>query len=367
MLVDAYFSATKIRWVFNQFPEIAQRAKNNEIAFGTIDTWLLWNLTNGQSHITDHTNASRTLLYNIHEQNWDSQLLDYFDIPSAILPDIAPSANLFGHTEPGLLCESSIGIYGMAGDQQAALFGQGCVNPGEVKNTYGTGCFMLMNLGEQAVDSQNGLLTTIACGHDGRPVYALEGSVFMAGACVQWLRDEMQMIERASETQTIAEQLADCEGVYVVPAFTGLGAPHWDMSARAAILGLTRGTGRKHVIRATLEAIAYQVTDVLRLMEQESDTNISVLKVDGGACANDFLMQFQADMLDMEIVRPKMVDSTALGAALLAGIGCGLWQAGQWPESLSVVERRFRSKMEHPKREKFYSGWSKAVETIKQH
>jgi glycerol kinase len=361
LVVDAYFSATKIKWIFDQFPDIKQQAKQGNIGFGTIDSWLIWNLTGGTSHVTDHTNASRTMLYNIHDQSWDEELLAFFDIPAEVLPKIQASASDFGLTEPGLLGEKSIPINGVAGDQQSALFGQGCVAPGNVKNTYGTGCFMLMHTGDKAIASNNGLLTTIACGASGQPAYALEGSVFMAGAAVQWLRDEMELITKASQTQAIAESIEDTSGVYVVPAFTGLGAPHWDMEARGCIVGLTRGSGKKQIIRATLEAIAYQTKDVLKLMEDESGIKILTLKVDGGACANDFLMQFQADILDLEIIRPQNVDSTALGAALLAGIGAGVWQADDLPSGLKAVERRFAPVMTAQLRDEKHAGWIAAL------
>jgi glycerol kinase len=365
LVVDAYFSATKIKWIFDQYPAIKQQAKNGNIAFGTIDSWLIWNLTGGQAHVTDHTNASRTMLYNIHDQDWDQELLSFFNIPESILPRIQNSASAFGTTKAGLLGAGSITINGVAGDQQAALFGQGCVTPGTVKNTYGTGCFMLMHTGDNAVASQNGLLTTIACSASGTPAYALEGSVFMAGAAVQWLRDEMQLIEKASETQAIAESIPDTSGVYVVPAFTGLGAPYWDMEARGAIVGLTRGSGKKQIIRATLEAIAYQTNDVLSLMEQQSGVKVASLKVDGGACANDFLMQFQADLLDVDIIRPKNVDSTALGAALLAGINVGFWSADNLPEGLKTTDRQFNPDMEVAVRQEKCDGWRLAIDKVR--
>lgn len=365
LVVDAYFSAGKIKWLFDNHPDIKQRAQNGELAFGTIDSWLIWNLTGGQSHVTDHTNASRTMLYNIHQQDWDDELLNYFDIPQSILPKIQASASHFGQTEQQLIADKAIAITGVAGDQQAALFGQGCVDSGQMKNTYGTGCFMLMNTAGKAVASKNGLLTTIACGPAGEPCYALEGSVFMAGAAVQWLRDELQIIEKAQETQAIAESIEDTSGVYVVPAFTGLGAPHWDMQARGAILGLTRGAGRKQIVRATLEAIAYQVTDVLKLMERESGVTAQSLRVDGGACANNFLMQFQADMINVEVVRPQNVESTAIGAALLAGIGCGIWQANALPTQFANIEQVFKPAMTDSQRKEKLNGWQSAISKVK--
>ncbi len=364
LVVDAYFSASKIKWLFDQHPDIKQQAQAGNLAFGTIDSWLIWQLTGGKSHVTDHTNASRTMLYNIHDQSWDDELLTFFDIPPAILPSIQTSASDFGSTKSGLLGDVSITINGVAGDQQAALFGQGCTAPGSVKNTYGTGCFMLMHTGETAVASKNGLLTTLACDPSGQPAYALEGSVFMAGAAVQWLRDEMELITKASETEAIARSIPDTAGVYVVPAFTGLGAPHWNMQARAAILGLTRGAGKKHIIRATLEGIVYQVNDVLQLMMQESGVSLSALKVDGGACANDFLMQFQADILNIELIRPQNVDSTALGAALLAGIGSGFWQADDLPQGVTAVDKCFNPMMDHASRQQKCAGWTAAVKRV---
>ncbi|MCJ8268766.1 MAG: FGGY-family carbohydrate kinase, partial [Psychrosphaera sp.] len=300
-----------------------------------------------------------------HDQYRDQELLSFFDIPESILPRIQNSASAFGSTEAGLLGPQSITINGVAGDQQAALFGQGCVTPGAVKNTYGTGCFMLMHTGNTAVASHNGLLTTIACSASGTPAYALEGSVFMAGAAVQWLRDEMQLIEKASETQAIAESIPHTSGVYVVPAFTGLGAPYWDMEARGAIVGLTRGSGKKQIIRATLEAIAYQTNDVLSLMEQESGVKVVSLKVDGGACANNFLMQFQADLLDINIIRPKNVDSTALGAALLAGINSGFWSFDNLPQGLKTTDRQFNPDMKDDVRQAKCEGWRLAINKVK--
>lgn len=362
---DPYFSASKVLWLFEQYPDIKQQADNGELLFGTIDTWLIWQLTGGQSHVTDHTNASRTLMYNINTQSWDDELLAIYAINKAILPQINPSSSHFGQTVSGLISDQPINIHGVAGDQQAALFGQGCTTAGMVKNTYGTGCFMLMNTGNKAVPSANGLLTTMACGASGQPAYALEGSVFMAGAAVQWLRDEMELIKKASETAAIAESIDSTDGVYLVPAFTGLGAPYWDSQARGTIVGLTRGSGKKHIVRATLEAIAYQATDVLRLMVKESGVKISQLKVDGGACANNFLMQFQADMLDVELIRPTNVDSTAIGAAMLAAIGCSIWPAGKMPEKLAQMSASFTASIDDKQREALYSGWLKAVEKAK--
>ncbi len=367
LVVDAYFSATKVRWLFDTYPEIAQQAKVGKLAFGTIDSWLIWQLSGGKAHVTDHTNASRTMLYNIHQQSWDQELLAFFDIPQAILPSIQDSASHFASTDPALFEGAEIAITGVAGDQQAALFGQGNTSEGQMKNTYGTGCFMLMHTGDKAVSSDNGLLTTMACDENGAPAYALEGSVFMAGAAVQWLRDELQIIDNAQQTQAIAESIEDTAGVYVVPAFTGLGAPHWDMQARGAILGLTRGAGRKHIVRATLESIAYQVNDVLTLMAQESNVRPLTLKVDGGACANDFLMQFQADILGVEVLRPTNIESTAIGAALLAGIGCNLWQAQHLPQQFRQVDKTFAPNMNNDVKEQKLQGWQQAVNQVKHH
>ena len=363
--LDPYFSATKIIWLLENVDNLKSACDTGNILFGTIDTWLIWQLTGGKTHATDHTNASRTMLYNIHQQAWDNELLTTFDIPSNILPQIKNSADDYGFTQEGIVADQAIAIHGVAGDQQAALFGQGCIEAGQVKNTYGTGCFMLMHTGDKPVHSDNGLLTTIACDQNGKPQYALEGSVFMAGAAVQWLRDEMQLVEKASQTQAIAESITDTQGVYLVPAFTGLGAPHWDANARGTIVGLTRGSGRKQIIRATLEAIAYQSYDVLTQMVTESNVPISHLKVDGGACANDFLMQFQADILNVTIERPKNVDSTALGAAMLAGIGSGLWQADALPSQLIELETRFEPQMNETERQQNCQGWQKAIEKTK--
>ena len=365
LVIDAYFSASKIKWLFNNNPEIKTLADQGDLAFGTIDSWLIWQLTGGKSHVTDHTNASRTMLYNINNKDWDQELLNYFDLPKSILPKIQNSASYFGKTDQQLFSSNEIPITGVAGDQQAALFGQGCIKPGQVKNTYGTGCFMLMYTGNTKHLSQNGLLTTIACDEKGQPSYALEGSVFIAGAAVQWLRDQLQLISKASETEVIANSIDSTQGVYFVPAFTGLGAPHWDMSAKGAITGLTRGAGRKEIIRATLEAIAYQTVDVLKLMQSESNIKITSMHVDGGACENNFLMQFQTDLLDIELVRPVNIESTALGAILLAGLGANIWQTNTLPNKICKVDKAFVPKIQKSHRDELIKGWNKAVEQVK--
>lgn len=324
LIADPYFSATKIKWILDNVEGARAKAENGELLFGTVDTWLLYKLTNGRVHATDVTNASRTMLYNIHELCWDRELLEKFDIPSSMLPEVKDSSYIYGHTDSGLI-GAEVPIAGIAGDQQAALFGQCCFEEGEGKNTYGTGCFLLVNTGEKAVESKNGLLTTIACGIDGKVRYALEGSVFVAGAAIKWLRDEMRLINDASETETMAYSVEDTGGVYVVPAFTGLGAPYWDAYARGAVFGLSRGTDNAQFVRATLESLAYQSLDVIRAMEDDSGIKVSELKVDGGASANNYLMQFQADILNGKIIRPVVAETTALGAAYLAGLAVGYY------------------------------------------
>ncbi|SFC81646.1 glycerol kinase GlpK [Pseudoalteromonas denitrificans] len=365
LVVDAYFSATKIKWLFENSPEVNTLAEQDKLAFGTIDSWLIWKLTGGQHHVTDHTNASRTMLYNIHDQTWDQELLSYFSLPKSILPTIQNSASCFGKTCKTLFSGNAIPITGVAGDQQSALFGQRCINSGQVKNTYGTGCFMLMYTGNNNSISKNGLLTTIACNEKGQPAYALEGSVFIAGAAIQWLRDQLQLITHASETEHIANSIQDTQGVYFVPAFTGLGAPHWDMDARGAITGLTRGSGKNEIIRATLESIAYQTYDVLTLMQSESGISIKSMHVDGGACNNAFLMQFQADLLNIELVRPENIESTALGAILLAGIGANIWSHNAIPKNIYKVDEIFTTTMQFTQRKKLIRGWNKAIEQVK--
>ncbi len=357
LVIDSYFSGTKIKWILDTVEGARDLAKKGELLFGTVDTWLLWNLTNGKVHATDYSNASRTMIFNIKTLEWDEKLLAALDIPKNMLPEVKPSSFHFGNFEYN---NHTIPIAGIAGDQQAALFGQACFNKGEAKNTYGTGCFMLMNTGEDLQYSQNGLLTTIAWGINDKVYYALEGSVFIAGAAIQWLRDGLQLINSAEESETIAAQVGDDNPVYVVPAFAGLGAPYWDMYARGAIFGLTRDTGKSHLVKATLESMAYQTKDLVNAMQEDSKIELSSLKVDGGACANNLLMQFQSDILNIGIERPKNIESTALGAAYLAGIAIGLWKQ-QDIISNKVIERKFKPSMEDQQRKKLYKGWQKAV------
>ncbi|HUS58874.1 MAG TPA: glycerol kinase GlpK [Planctomycetota bacterium] len=361
--LDAYFSATKISWLLSQSPELRKRAENGELAFGTVDSWLLWNLTGGKAHVTDVTNASRTLLFNIDTRQWDEDLLRIFDIPAAILPEVKESACYFGDCIASVL-GGQIPIHGVAGDQQAALFGHGCIRPGESKNTYGTGCFLLVNTGHERRDSSAGLLTTLACGPNGEPVYALEGSIFCAGSAVQWLRDGLGIIRKPEETEEMAISVQDTGGVYLVPAFAGLGAPYWNMAARGAIFGLTRGTTKAHLARATLESIAYQVNDLVEITTREVGLNVDVLKVDGGASANQFLMQFQADVLGVPVQVPENIEVTALGAAFLAGISCGLWPNAEVLESLRRVRRTYKPAMPPAKRAMLLDGWRAAVDAV---
>jgi glycerol kinase len=364
LLLDAYFSGTKIAWLLERDPEIAARAKGGEVLFGTVDSWLLWKLTGGEAHATDPTNASRTLLYDLHERRWDEELCEILGVPMDMLPEVRPSAGLFGVTRPADGLPGGVPIAGVAGDQQAALYGQHCWAPGQAKNTYGTGCFLLMNMGEAHPISPGGLLTTLCCGPDGGPAYALEGSVFTAGAAVQWLRDGLGIIASAGETAALAASVEDSNGVYVVPAFTGLGAPYWDMEARGAIVGITRGVNRAHVVRATLESMAYQTRDVVEVMNADSGVPIRELRVDGGAAANDLLMQFQADILGVPVDRPAFVETTAAGAAFLAGLAVGFWED---PEELSAArtrERLFEPTMLPSERERLYEGWQKAVRQV---
>lgn len=360
LIADAYFSGSKIRWILDNVEGAREAAEKGDLLFGTIDTWLIWKLTGGEVFVTDYTNASRTMLYNIHELCWDEEILAVMNIPKCMLPEVKASSYIYGYTQEGIL-GGSIPISGIAGDQQAALFGQCCFEAGEAKNTYGTGCFLLMNTGKEAVRSKNGLLTTIAASADGSIQYALEGSIFMAGAAIQWLRDEMKLIQSAGETEACAMEVEDSNGVYVVPAFTGLGAPYWDQYARGAVVGLTRGVNRNHFIRATLESLAYQTYDVLKAMEVDSNICLSSLKVDGGACANNFLMQFQSDILNTRVERPECVETTALGAAYLAGIAVGYWQDTDDIKKNWKLERTFETKMDEKKREESISGWHEAV------
>ncbi len=360
LIPDAYFSASKIAWILDNVPNARKAAETGNLLFGTVDTWLIWKLTEGKVHVTDLTNASRTMLFDIHKLCWDDEILDYFNIPRSMLPEVKPSSCIYGYTAEGLL-GSKIPIAGAAGDQQSALFGQCCFNPGDVKNTYGTGCFLLMNTGEKPYDSKNGLLTTIAASTSEKAEYALEGSVFIAGAAIQWLRDELRMIKDAPQSEEYATAVEDTNGVYVVPAFAGLGAPYWDSYARGTIVGLTRGAKKEHIIRATLESIAYQTADVLRAMEQDAGEKLSSLKIDGGASANNFLAQFQADLLDAEVDRPACVETTALGAAYLAGLATGYWSGKDEIKANWQLGRRFMPREDAIDREALLKGWHKAV------
>ena len=363
LVVDAYFSGTKVKWILDNVPEARKKAEAGDLMFGTIDTWLMYKLSGGNVHATDYTNASRTLLFNIAEKTWDGEILEILDIPESILPEVKNSAALYGHTSMKLPLNREVPITGLAGDQQAALFGQGCVTPGMAKNTYGTGCFLL-SITEDLVYSENGLVTTLACDAAGEPVYCLEGSVFIAGAAVQWLRDELKIIDTAAEIETLAASVEDNHGVYMVPAFVGLGAPYWDMHARGGILGLTRGAGRAHVARAVLESIAYQTRDLVEIINQESGVPLEVLKVDGGASNNDLLMQFQADILGIQVDRPKMVETTAAGAAMLAGLGSGFWKSANDLKEACKVDRLYSPKMAADERERLYNGWKEAVRRV---
>ena len=362
LVIDPYFSGTKLQWLFDHVKRARERA--SRLAFGTIDTWLIWKLTGGQLHATDYTNASRTLLFNIHERRWDEELLRLLNVPAEVLPQVVPSAGVAGISDARAF-GAEVPIAGIAGDQQAALFGQACIHPGMVKNTYGTGCFLLMYTGTEAVESRRGLLTTIACAADGSPAYAIEGSVFIAGAAVQWLRDGLGLFKHAKDSEALARQVDSTLGVYMVPAFVGLGAPYWDAAARGALVGLTRGVGKAHVTRATLEALAYQTRDVVDTMVAESGRPVVGLRVDGGAAANDFLMQIQADLLGVTVDRPKIVETTALGAALLAGVGIGLWKSERDLQRVRKPDRIFRPRMAPEKREALYQGWRRAVAAVR--
>ncbi len=357
LVIDSYFSGTKIHWMLNNVEGLRKRVEAGKIRFGTIDTWLIWKMTGGKRHVTDYTNASRTLLYNIQDRKWDPELMELLDVPASLLPEVLPSAADFGSfTISGV----EIPIYGVAGDQQAALFGQACYEPGDAKNTYGTGCFMLMNMGADCVTSESGLLTTMACSLDEHPVYAFEGSIFIAGAAIQWLRDAMKIIDHAADSSYFASKV-EGDDVFLVPAFAGLGAPYWDQYSRGAIFGLTRDTGKDHIIKAALHSIAYQTRDVLIAMEKDSGIKISSLMVDGGATENDILMQFQSDILGVDVDRPEITESTALGAAFLAGLKAGLWTLDEL-KKVRKTQKRFESVMEQEERDKLYSRWKKAVE-----
>lgn len=363
LVIDAYFSGTKIKWLLDNIKGLRKRAERGEICFGTVDSWLIWKLSAGRAHATDYTNASRTLIFNIKEKIWDNDLLKILKIPAQILPVVKPSSSIFAKTTKNVCgLVSGIPIAGDAGDQQAALFGQGCFMAGEMKNTFGTGCFLLLNTGKRLTLSKKGLLTTLACDIKGNPSFALEGSVFIAGAAVQWLRDELKLIKAASETEKWAGKISETGGVYFVPAFVGLGAPYWDSSARGTITGITRGTGRPHIIRAALEAIAYQVKDIAGIMQKETGEKLTSLRVDGGACRNNFLMQFQADILNVKIIRPKITETTAKGAAMLAGLAVGFWKTASELKKTLAIEKIFHPRMKNRLRANLYAGWLKAVE-----
>ncbi len=361
LIPDAYFSASKIAWILDQVPGARERARQGELLFGTIDTWLIWKLTDGAVHVTDYTNASRTMLYNIHTLEWDQEICDYFSIPMCMLPEVKPSSQIYGCAHSNFL-GTEVPIAGAAGDQQAALFGQCCFEAGEMKNTYGTGCFLLMNTGEKAVTSHNGLLTTLAASADGKVCYALEGSVFVAGAAIQWLRDELGLIHTAAESEECCRRVTDTAGVYVVPAFTGLGAPYWNQRARGVITGLTRGAGKDQIVRATVESLAYQVYDLTEVMKKDSGMGFVSLKVDGGASVNDFLMQFQADILGACVHRPHCIETTALGAAYLAGLAVGFWKDTEDIQRNWSLSQKYEPIMEPSRRVELLQGWKNAVE-----
>ncbi len=361
LVVDAYFSGTKVKWILDHVEGAREKAKRGELLFGTIDTWLLWKLTGGKVHATDFSNASRTLLFNIHTLDWDDELLEMMDVPRAMLPEVRPSSEVYGYTDESAFGGARVPVAGMAGDQQAALFGQACFTPGMAKNTYGTGCFLLMHTGDRAVHSNHGLLTTIAWGIEGRVEYALEGSIFVAGAAIQWLRDGLEILKTARESEDRARRLKSNDGVYLVPAFVGLGAPYWDMEARGAIFGLTRGTTRDHLARAALESLAYQTRDVVAAMEQDAGIRLQQLNVDGGASLNDFLMQFQSDILNVTVKRPVVSETTALGAAYLAGLAVGYWNDRKTIQDNWAVDAEYRPQMAEEEREALYRGWRDAV------
>ena len=361
LVLDAYFSATKLHWLLENVPGVRERAAKGELLFGTVETWLIWKLTGGRAHVTDYSNASRTMLFNINTLDWDEEILAELNIPRSMLPKPLSSSGLFGTTDPSLL-GGEIPITGAAGDQQAALFGQTCFQPGEAKNTYGTGCFLLMNTGEKPVFSQNGLVTTIAWGLGEKVTYALEGSIFVAGAAIQWLRDEMKLIANAAESEAVAQEVTDTNGCYVVPAFTGLGAPYWDQYARGAIVGLTRGCNRAHIVRATLDSLAYQTYDVLNAMRADSGIALASLKVDGGASANNYLMQTQADVIGAPVLRPTCVESTAMGAAYLAGLAVGFWRDQAEIRKIWAVDRTFEPQLDAKSRDARLHGWHRAVQ-----
>ncbi|PFB83437.1 glycerol kinase [Bacillus thuringiensis] len=365
LLIDAYFSGTKVKWILDNVEGAREKAENGDLLFGTIDSWLVWKLSGGKAHVTDYSNASRTLMFNIHDLQWDDELLDMLTVPKSMLPEVRPSSEIYGETIDYHFFGQNVPIAGVAGDQQAALFGQACFGEGMAKNTYGTGCFMLMNTGEKAVASEHGLLTTIAWGIDGKVNYALEGSIFVAGSAIQWLRDGMRMFKDASESEVYAFRVESTDGVYVVPAFVGLGTPYWDSEVRGAMFGVTRGTTKEHFIRATLESLAYQTKDVLCAMEADSGIKLKTLRVDGGAVKNNFLMKFQSDILDVPVERPVINETTALGAAYLAGLAVGYWKNQDEIKSQWHMDKRFEPTMEAETSEELYAGWKKAIEATK--
>lgn len=361
LLIDAYFSGTKVKWILDNVDGARQKAKDGKLLFGTIDTWLIWKLSGGRAHVTDYSNASRTLMFNIYDLKWDEELLEILDVPKSMLPDVKPSSEVYAKTAPHHFFGKEVPIAGAAGDQQAALFGQACFEEGMAKNTYGTGCFMLMNTGDNAVRSEHGLLTTIAWGVNGKVEYALEGSIFVAGSAIQWLRDGLRMLKKAKDSEGYASKVESTEGVYVVPAFVGLGTPYWDSDVRGAVFGLTRGTSKEHFIRATLESLAYQTKDVLSAMEADSGIVLKTLRVDGGAVKNNFLMHFQSDILNVPVERPVINETTALGAAYLAGLAVGYWENKQEIASQWAIDSSFMPEMSDENRVKLYDGWKKAV------
>ncbi|TVT28786.1 glycerol kinase GlpK [Salinicoccus cyprini] len=361
LLLDPYFSGTKVKWILDNVEGAREKAENGDLIFGTIDTWLIWRFTEGAAHVTDYTNASRTLMYNIYDLKWDQELLDLLEVPASMLPEVKSSSEVYGETTTSHFFGRNVPIAGVAGDQQAALFGQTCFQEGDAKNTYGTGCFLLMNTGTEAIKSDNGLLTTIAYGIDGKVKYALEGSIFVAGSAIQWLRDGLRMFNNSAQSESYAKRIESTEGVYMVPAFTGLGAPYWDSEARGAIFGLSRGTEKEHFVRATLESLAYQTKDVLDAMQKDSNIELETLRVDGGATANDFLMQFQADLLDTKVERPEVLETTAVGAAYLAGLAVGFWQSTDELKKVSETDSVFEPEMEQEQRDSLYDGWQVAV------
>ncbi|KOR84121.1 glycerol kinase [Bacillus sp. FJAT-22058] len=365
LLIDAYFSGTKVKWILDHVDGAREKAENGDLLFGTIDTWLIWKLSGGKAHVTDYSNASRTLMYNIHDLKWDEELLEILQVPRSMLPDVRSSSEIYWKTAPHHFFGHEIPIAGAAGDQQAALFGQECFEKGMAKNTYGTGCFMLMNTGEKAVKSEHGLLTTIAWGLNGKVEYALEGSIFVAGSAIQWLRDGLNLLHDPKDSEKYALRVTSADGVYVVPAFVGLGTPYWDSDVRGAVFGLTRGTSKEHFVRATLEALAYQTKDVLSAMEVDSGINLKALRVDGGVVKNNFLMEFQSGLLNVPVERPVISETTALGAAYLAGLAVGYWESQEEISKLWAVDKKFEPEMEEQERNDLYNGWKKAVQAAR--